>query len=99
MFDAYLHNIISWAHEKAIKNGLDLMNVLIVGDVNLPGIDWSLLSNNNAYEKNVLSGFSNIRILFFRRGQKRLKWLLSCGFPWHYFFCSDPFDIFRSPND
>ena len=25
--------------------------MLIVGDVNLPGIDWSLLSNNIAYEK------------------------------------------------
>ena len=51
LFDTYLHEIISSAHEKVLKNNLDLINVLIVGDVNLPGIDWSLLSSNNAYEK------------------------------------------------
>ena len=51
MFDAYKHDIISSAHEKVLKNDLDLINLLIVGDVNLPGIDWSLLSSNNAYDK------------------------------------------------
>ena len=49
--DAYLHDIISSTHEKVLKNDLDLINVLIVGDVHLPRIDWSLLSSNNAYEK------------------------------------------------
>ena len=43
-----LNDIISSAHEKVLKNDLDLINLLIVGDVNLPGIDWSLLSSNNA---------------------------------------------------
>ena len=51
LFDACIHDIISSAHEKALKNNLDLINVLIVGDVNLPGFDWSLLSSKNAYEK------------------------------------------------
>ena len=50
LFDTYLQDIISSAHEKVLKNDLDLINVPIVGDVNLPGIDWSLLSSNNAYE-------------------------------------------------
>ena len=49
LFDTYLHDIISSAHEKVLD--LDLIDVLIVGDVNLPGSDWSLLSSNNAYEK------------------------------------------------
>ena len=51
MFDAYKHDIISSAHEEVLKNDLDLINLLIVGDVNLAGIDWSLLSSNNAYDK------------------------------------------------
>ena len=51
LFDTYLHDIISSAYEKVLKNDLDLINVLIVGDVNLPGINWSLLSSSNAYEK------------------------------------------------
>ena len=64
MFDAYLHNIISSAREKALKNGLDLINVLIVGDVNLPGIDWSLLSSNNAYEKTFCQVFRKYGFCF-----------------------------------
>ena len=56
-FDAYLHNIISSAPEKVLKNGLDLINVFIVGDINLPGIDWCLLSSNNANEKNFCNVF------------------------------------------
>ena len=36
LFDAYLHDIISSAHEKVLINYLDLINVLMVGDVNLP---------------------------------------------------------------
>ena len=48
LFDANIHDIISLAHEKVLKNDLDLIDVLIVGDVNLPGIEWSLLSSNNA---------------------------------------------------
>ena len=51
LVDAYIHDFISSAHEKTLKNDLDIINVLIVGDVNLLGIDWSLLSSNNAYEK------------------------------------------------
>ena len=58
-FDTYLHDIISSAHEKVLKNDLDLIDVLIVGDVNLPGIDWSLLSSNNANEKTFCQVFEN----------------------------------------
>ena len=56
-FDAYFHDIISSAHEKFLKNGLDLINALILGDVSLPAIDWSLLSSNNAYEKTLCQVF------------------------------------------
>ena len=59
LFDAYLQDIISLAHDKVFKNNLDLINVLIVGDLNLPGVDWSLLSGNNAYEKSFASFFKN----------------------------------------
>ena len=48
LFDAHIHDFISSAHEKVLKKDLDLINVLIVSDVNLPGIDWSLLSSNDA---------------------------------------------------
>ena len=51
LFDAHLQDIISSAHEIFFKNNLDLINVLIVGDIKLPGLDWSLLSSNNAFEK------------------------------------------------
>ena len=50
LLDAVLQDIISSAHENVLKNDLDLIYVLIVGDVNLTGIDWSLLSSNNPYE-------------------------------------------------
>ena len=70
LFDAYLQDINSSAHEIFLKNNLDLINVLIVGDIKLPGLDWSLLSSNNAYEKKVLPAFSKIRILFCPRRQK-----------------------------
>ena len=50
-FDAYIQDIVSLAHEIFFKNYLDLINVLIVNNVNIPGVDWSLLSKNNAYEK------------------------------------------------
>ena len=43
--------------------------MLIVGDVKLPGIDWSLLSSNNACEKNILPGFRKIQILLSHRGK------------------------------
>ena len=36
LFDAYLQDIISSAHEKVCKNNLDFINLLIVGDVNFP---------------------------------------------------------------
>ena len=58
LFDAYLQDIISSAHEKVCKN-LDFINLLIVGDVNLPRVDWSLLSSNNAYGKRFASFFEN----------------------------------------
>ena len=51
LFDAYLQDIICSTPEKVLKNCLDLINVLTIGDVNLPGTDWGLLSSNNAYEK------------------------------------------------
>ena len=56
-FDAYIQDIVSLAHEKVLNNDLDLINVLIVKDVSILGVDWSLLSSNNAYEKNVLPFF------------------------------------------
>ena len=51
MFNAYLHDIFSWAPENVLKKDIDLINLVIVGGLNLPGFDWSLLSNNKAYEK------------------------------------------------
>ena len=61
--DAYLHDIINSNHEKVLKNDLDLINVLIVGDVHLPGIDWSLLSSNTAYEKTFSQIFRRTKTL------------------------------------
>ena len=64
IFDAYLHDIISSAHEKVLKNNLDLSNVLIVGEVNVPGIGWSVLGRNNAYEKRFARFFGNTDFAF-----------------------------------
>ena len=57
LHDAFLQGIISSAHEKVLKTDLDLVNLLIVGDVNIPGINWSLLSSNNAYQKTFCKDF------------------------------------------
>ena len=59
LFDTYLHDIINSAHEKVLRNDLNLFNVLIVGDVSLPGIYWSLRRSNNAYDKTFCQIFRN----------------------------------------
>ena len=57
LFNDFLQDIIISAHEKVFKNDLDLINLLMVGDLNFSGTDSSLLSSNSAYDKNVLAKF------------------------------------------